>query len=94
MLQVARFLVKTVSELGYKKPVGTTAYMGRVADLMEKNCTVQTAAEWLNPSAIIEAFESRAARMAVHCGKQLSKFENPEEGFAELVADLVEAAVV
>ncbi|XP_071705869.1 peroxisomal acyl-coenzyme A oxidase 1-like [Rutidosis leptorrhynchoides] len=93
MLQVARFLVKTVSELGYKKPVGTTAYMGRVADLMKKNCTVQTAEEWLNPGAIVEAFESRAARMAVQCGKQLSKFENPEEGFAELAADLVEAAV-
>ncbi|PWA86570.1 acyl-CoA oxidase 1 [Artemisia annua] len=42
MLQVARFLVKTVSELGHKKPVGTTAYMGRVASLMQKNSAVQT----------------------------------------------------
>lgn len=34
--------MKTVSELGYKKPVGTTAYMGRVADLMQNNCGVRT----------------------------------------------------
>ncbi|KAM0061445.1 putative acyl-CoA oxidase, acyl-CoA dehydrogenase/oxidase and middle domain superfamily [Helianthus debilis subsp. tardiflorus] len=93
LLQVARFLVKTVSELGYKKPVGTTAYMGRVASLMQNNCAVQTAEGWLNPGAIVEAFESRAARMAVRCGRQLAEFENPEEGFAELSIDLVEAAV-
>ncbi|KAF5759747.1 putative acyl-CoA oxidase, acyl-CoA dehydrogenase/oxidase and middle domain superfamily [Helianthus annuus] len=93
LLQVARFLVKTVSELGYKKPVGTTAYMGRVASLMQNNCAVQTAEGWLNPGAIVEAFEARAARMAVRCGRQLAEFENPEEGFAELSADLVEAAV-
>lgn len=34
--------MKTVSELGYKKPVGTTAYMGRMASLMQNNCAVQT----------------------------------------------------
>nr|XP_043629337.1 peroxisomal acyl-coenzyme A oxidase 1-like isoform X1 [Erigeron canadensis]XP_043629344.1 peroxisomal acyl-coenzyme A oxidase 1-like isoform X1 [Erigeron canadensis] len=93
MLQVARFLVKTVSELGHKKPVGTTAYMGRVAALMQNSCSVQTAKEWLNPDAIVEAFEARAARMSVRCAQQIAKFENPEEGFAELAADLVEAAV-
>ncbi|KAI3707374.1 hypothetical protein L6452_25830 [Arctium lappa] len=93
LLQVARFIVKTVSELGYKQPVGTTAYMGRVATLMQNNCAVRTAEDWLNPGAIVEAFEARAARMAVACGRQLAKFENPEEGFAELASDLVEASV-
>ncbi|GJW65316.1 peroxisomal acyl-coenzyme A oxidase 1-like protein [Tanacetum coccineum] len=93
MLQVARFLVKTVSELGHKKPVGTTAYMGRVASLMQKNSAVQTVEGWLNPGAVVEAFESRAARMAVQCAQELAKFGNPEEGFAELAADLVEVAV-
>ncbi|KAJ9556111.1 hypothetical protein OSB04_010725 [Centaurea solstitialis] len=93
LLQVARFLVKTVSELGYKQPVGTTAYMGRVAALMQNNCTVRTVEDWLNPGAIVEAFEARAARMSVACGRQLAKFENPEEGFAELASDLVEAAL-
>lgn len=93
LLQVARFLVKTASELGYKKPVGTTAYMGRAAALMQTNCAIQTAEEWVNPCAIVEAFEARAARMAVRCGQQLAKFSNPEEGFAELAADLVEASV-
>lgn len=93
LLQVARFLVKTVSELGYKKPVGTTGYMGRAADLLQNNCAIQTVEEWLNPDAVVEAFEARAARMAVSCGQRLAKFENPEEGFAELAADLVEASV-
>ncbi|KAI7755923.1 hypothetical protein M8C21_024597, partial [Ambrosia artemisiifolia] len=41
-ISVARFLVKTISELCYKKPVGITAYMGRVASLMQNNCDVQT----------------------------------------------------
>lgn len=34
--------MKTVSQLGSgKQPVGTTAYMGRVADLMQCCCAVQ-----------------------------------------------------
>ncbi|KAG5564810.1 hypothetical protein RHGRI_000870 [Rhododendron griersonianum] len=44
-------------------------------------------------SALLEAFEARAARMCVACAQNLSNFDNPEEGFAELSADLVEAAV-
>ncbi|KAG5541599.1 hypothetical protein RHGRI_021433 [Rhododendron griersonianum] len=60
LLQVARFLMKTVSQLGSrlssKKPVGTIAYMTRVEHLMQCRCGVQ-------------------------------------RGFAELSADLVEAAV-
>ncbi|KAF5938411.1 hypothetical protein HYC85_022670 [Camellia sinensis] len=70
---VARFLMKTASQLGSgKKPA---------------------AEDWLKPSAILEAFESRAARMSVACAQNLTKFTNPEEGFAELSADLVEAAL-
>ncbi|KAK6262862.1 hypothetical protein QUC31_008678 [Theobroma cacao] len=94
LLQVARFLMKTVAQLGSeKKPVGTTAYMGRAEYLMQCHCDVQRAEDWLKPSVIVEAFEARAARMSVACAKSLSKFSNPEEGFAELSADLVEAAV-
>uniref|UniRef100_A0A5B6Z8G6 Acyl-coenzyme A oxidase n=2 Tax=Davidia involucrata TaxID=16924 RepID=A0A5B6Z8G6_DAVIN len=94
LLQVARFLVKTLSQLGSgKKPVGTTAYMGQVEHLMQCHCNVQRAEDWLKPSVILEAFEARSARMSVACAKNLSKFTNPEEGFAELSADLVEAAV-
>lgn len=93
LLQVARFLMKTVSQLGVKKPVGTIAYMTRVDHLMQCRCGVQRAEDWLNPSALLEAFEARAARMSVACAQNLSNFDNPEEGFAELSADLVEAAV-
>ncbi|KAI3716853.1 hypothetical protein L1987_68048 [Smallanthus sonchifolius] len=93
MLQVARFLVKTVSNLGSKQPVGTAAYLERVAPLMKNNCAVQTGEDWLTPDAILEAFEARAARMIVGCCQRLAMFENPEEGFAELSTDLVEASL-
>lgn len=42
---------------------------------------------------VLEAFEARALRMAVSCANNLSKFENQEQGFSELLADLVEAAI-
>ncbi|KAK9203447.1 hypothetical protein WN943_013701 [Citrus x changshan-huyou] len=94
LLQVARFLMKTVSQLGSgNMPVGTTTYMGRAEQLMQCHCGIQKAEDWLNPSAILEAFEARAIRMSVACAQNLSKFTNQEEGFAELAADLVEAAV-
>ncbi|KAJ6851121.1 peroxisomal acyl-coenzyme A oxidase 1-like [Iris pallida] len=94
LLQVARFLVKTVSRLGSgKKPLGTTAYMGRVEHLMQCRSDVRKAEDWLNPSAILEAFEARAIRMAVSCAQNIGKASSPEEGFSELSADLVEAAV-
>ncbi|OVA04668.1 Acyl-CoA oxidase [Macleaya cordata] len=94
LLQVARFLMKTVSQLGSgKQPVGTTAYMGRVEHLMQCRCDVQRAEDWLKPSVVLEAFEARAARMSVACAQNISKMPNPEAGFAELSPDLVEAAV-
>ncbi|KAJ0970670.1 hypothetical protein J5N97_018629 [Dioscorea zingiberensis] len=94
MLQVARFLVKTVSQLGSgKEPVGTTAYYQRVEHLMQCTCDVQRAEDWLKPSVVLEAFEARAIRMAIACAKNISMAQSPEEGFAALSADLVEAAV-
>nr|GMD98265.1 peroxisomal acyl-coenzyme A oxidase 1-like [Ipomoea batatas] len=94
LLQVARFLVKTVSQLGSgKQPVGTIAYMGRIEHLMQCRSNVQQAEDWLKPSAVLEAFEARAARMSISCARNVGKFANPEDGFAELSADLVEAAV-
>lgn len=94
LLQVARFLMKTVSQLGSnKKPVGTTAYMGRIEHLMQCQCNAQRAEDWLKPSVVIEAFEARAARMSVACAKNISKMPSPEAGFAELSPDLAEAAV-
>ncbi|VFR02198.1 unnamed protein product [Cuscuta campestris] len=94
LLQVARVLVKTVSQLGSgKPPVGTIAYMGRIEHLMTCCSKVNQAKDWLNPTAVLEAFEARAVRMTVSCAKNLSEFANREKGFAELSADLVEAAV-
>jgi acyl-CoA oxidase len=92
-LQVARFLMKTVSQLGSgKAPSGTTAYMGRAKHLLQCSSGVRNARDWLNPGMVLEAFEARALRMAVTCANNLSKFENQEQGFSELLADLVEAA--
>ncbi|KAF6146162.1 hypothetical protein GIB67_015600 [Kingdonia uniflora] len=94
LLQVARFLMKTVSQLGSgKQPVGTTAYMGRVEHLLQSCSDVQQAEDWLKPTAILEAFEARAARMSVACARNISKMPSQEEGFAELSSDLVETAV-
>ncbi|KAJ4831601.1 Peroxisomal acyl-coenzyme A oxidase 1 [Turnera subulata] len=94
LLQVARFLMKTVAQLpSGKKPVGTTAYLGRVQYLLECKSDVQNADDWLKPAVVLEAFEARAARMCVARAQALSKFSNPEEGFAELSADLAEASV-
>lgn len=94
MLQVARFLMKTVSQLGTRKRlVGTIAYMERIEHLMTCRSSIQRAEDWLKPSQVLEAFEARSMRMSVSCAQNLSKFNNPEEGFAELSADLVEAAL-
>ncbi|KAL4363836.1 hypothetical protein GQ457_04G037250 [Hibiscus cannabinus] len=94
LLQVGRFLMKTVSQLGSgKKPVGTIAYMGRAEHLLQCRSEVQRAEDWLKPQVIVEAFEARAARMAVACSKNINKFPKQEDGFAELSADLAEAAV-
>ncbi|CAN1259018.1 Peroxisomal acyl-coenzyme A oxidase 1 [Linum perenne] len=94
LLQVARFLMKTVAQLpSGKKPLGTTSYLGRVEHLAQYRCGVEKAEHWLNPSVILEVFESRAARMCVNRAQKLDSFSNPEEGFAELSAFLAEAAV-
>ncbi|KAL2903035.1 Peroxisomal acyl-coenzyme A oxidase 1 [Bienertia sinuspersici] len=94
LLQVARILMKTVSQLGSgKQPVGTIAYMGRAENLMQSQCSVKKAEDWLNPATVLEVFEARSLRMSVACAKNLSQFSNPEEGFLELSADLVGASV-
>lgn len=94
LLQVARFLVKTVSQLGSGiQPVGTTSYMGRAGHLMQCRSNVERAEDWLKLGAILEAFEARAFRMVVSCAQSLRSFPNPEEGFAELSADLAEVAI-
>ncbi|KAL2321548.1 hypothetical protein Fmac_025927 [Flemingia macrophylla] len=94
LLQVARHLMKTISQLGSgKKPGGTTSYIGRVEQLMQYRSDVQKGEDWLKPNAVLGAFEARAAKKVVACAQNLSKFTNPEEGFQELSVDLVEAAV-
>ncbi|PKI41544.1 peroxisomal acyl-coenzyme A oxidase 1 [Punica granatum] len=94
LLQVARYLMKAVSQLpSGKKPVGTTAYMGRVEYLMQCRSDVQRAEDWLKPNVVLQAFEARAARMSVACAQKLAQFSNSEEGFAELSPILVEASL-
>ncbi|MED6138994.1 acyl-coenzyme A oxidase, variant 2 [Stylosanthes scabra] len=94
LLQVARHLMKTVSQLGSgNKPSGTTAYLGQVKQLLQYRSDVQKAEDWLEPNAVLKAFEARAAWLSVACAENLSKFTNPEEGFQALSADLAEVAV-
>ncbi|KAF6163802.1 hypothetical protein GIB67_016142 [Kingdonia uniflora] len=94
LIQIARFLMKTVSQLGSgKQPVGTTAYMGRVEHLLQCCSDVQQAEDWLKPTAILEAFEARAARMSVACAQNISKMPSQDEDFAKLSSELVETGV-
>lgn len=93
LLQVARFLMKTLQQLGSQKPVGTAAYLGRLEYIFENNCNVSQAKDWLKPSVVLEAFQARSARLAVNCAAQLKEVANPESGFGELSSQLVEAAV-
>ncbi|KAK9921846.1 hypothetical protein M0R45_030342 [Rubus argutus] len=94
LLQVSRFLMKTISQLqSGKKPTGTTAYIGHVEHLIQCGCNVKKAEDWLNLCVILEAFEARAIRLLVACAENLTKFANPLQGFSELSPDLVEAAV-
>ncbi|KAM0920534.1 hypothetical protein ACQ4PT_007478 [Festuca glaucescens] len=94
LLQVARFLMKTVSQLASgKQPVGTTSYMGNIQYLMQCKSAVNTAEDWLNHAAIKEVFEARALRMAVNCAQSINKAPSQEEGFSELSPDLLESAV-
>lgn len=93
LLQVARFLMKTISQLGSgKKPSGTAAYLGNVKLLMIENCKVTKGTDWMEPIAIQHAFEARSARLAVNCATQIADAVSPETGFAELSAELVAAA--
>ncbi|KAL1316042.1 peroxisomal acyl-coenzyme A oxidase 1 [Arachis duranensis] len=94
LLQVARHLMKTVSQLDSgNKPTGTTAYLGQVEKLLQYRSDVQRAEDWLEPNVLLKAFEARAAWLSVACAQNLSKFTNPEDGFQALSADLAEAAV-
>ncbi|XP_058104382.1 peroxisomal acyl-coenzyme A oxidase 1-like [Magnolia sinica] len=94
LLQVARFLMKTVSQLGSgKEPVGTTSYMRRVQHLMQCTCDARRAEDWLKPAIILEAFEARSVRLAIACAQNIGESPNPEEGFSEISADLSEAAI-
>ncbi|GMH09557.1 hypothetical protein Nepgr_011398 [Nepenthes gracilis] len=93
LLQVARFLMKTVSQLGSgERPVGTTTYLLRLEHLLQCPCDVQGAEDWLKPDVVVQLFEARSARMTVACAKSLSKFSKPEDGFMDLSADLVSVA--
>lgn len=92
LLQVARFLMKTVQQLRSKRPMGTAAYLGKLEYLLENNCTVSKAEDWLKPSVVLEAFEARSARLAAKCALQVSQASSPEAGFSELSSELVDAA--
>ncbi|KAH7443592.1 hypothetical protein KP509_02G041400 [Ceratopteris richardii] len=93
LLQVARFLMKTLSLLGSgKKPSGTAAYLGNAADLLAKNCQVMKERDWINPDILQHAFEARSARLTVKCATQIAAASNQEAGFSEFSSELVDAS--
>ncbi|CAM6110746.1 unnamed protein product [Calypogeia fissa] len=92
LLQVAKFLVKTLSQLGTRTPQGTAAYLGDVQRLATENSKISKGTDWLNNAAIVEAFQARAARMAGAIALQIGKADNQEAAFEEYAQDLVDAA--
>ncbi|KAG6557960.1 hypothetical protein Mapa_000139 [Marchantia paleacea] len=93
LFQVARFLMKALSQVGSgKKPTGTAAYLGNIQRLATENCKITQGTQWLSYAAIVEAFQARAARLAGACALKLSKAPNAEAAFEEFATDLAEAA--
>lgn len=93
LLQVARFLMKALSQLGSgAKPSGTAAYLGNVQKLATQNCQVMKGSDWLDPATLQHAFEARSARLSGYCATQIAGASNQEAGFFELSSELVAAA--
>ncbi|GKB57548.1 peroxisomal acyl-coenzyme A oxidase 1, partial [Tanacetum coccineum] len=83
-IEVARFLMKTVSELGYKKPLGTTAYMGRVKTLMQSNCVIQTCFAELSAD-LVEASLAHCQLIVVSKFFEKLQHEIPGKGVKQLL---------
>ncbi|KAJ7299812.1 hypothetical protein O6H91_Y145000 [Diphasiastrum complanatum] len=93
LLQVARFLLRTLSQSGSGiQPAGTAAYLGNMEQLLKKKCNVTSGQDWLNASVLLDAFEVRSAQLAVSCATKVAKASSYEAGFEEYAVDLVEAA--
>lgn len=92
LLQVARFLLKTLSQIGKVKPVGTAAYLGNIRKLSTQNCNVSRGQDWLSPSVLLEAFEARSARQASAVALRLANGSGSDADFQENTPELVEAA--
>ncbi|XP_024394934.1 peroxisomal acyl-coenzyme A oxidase 1 [Physcomitrium patens] len=92
LLQVARFLLKTLSQVSKVRPVGTAAYLGNIKQLSTQNCKVSQGHDWLNTSVLLEAFEARSARQAAAVALRLAKGSGSEAEFQENTPELVESA--
>lgn len=67
-LQVAGFLMKTITQIGLGKPlVATVSYMSRLSDLLQCTFDIMIAEDWLKPTVVLETFDAMAARMSVNC---------------------------
>ncbi|EFJ35164.1 hypothetical protein SELMODRAFT_438464 [Selaginella moellendorffii] len=92
LLQVARFLLKTLSQLGGGvKPVGTASYLGNLPVLTKQGSRVSQGTDWLDHSNLLYAFEARAARLALVATQLVQKAGN-EAGFEQHSIELIEAA--
>ncbi|KAL3695295.1 hypothetical protein R1sor_009371 [Riccia sorocarpa] len=93
LFQVARYLIKSLSQVGGgKNPTGTAAYLGNIRRLATENCRVKQGAEWLNYQTVLEAFQARAARLSGACALKLNKAPDLEAAFEEYSTDMGEAA--
>ncbi|KAH7431891.1 hypothetical protein KP509_08G071700 [Ceratopteris richardii] len=93
LLQVARYLMKTLKFLGSgKEPSGTAAYLSNVTELVSKNCEVAKESDWISPKTLRYAFEARSARLALKCATQIAAASTQDEGFSEASCELLGAS--
>jgi acyl-CoA oxidase len=74
-LQTARYLLKSLQRaVSGKKLSGTVSYLGeRGMAWVEEKCTVSSAEEFFQPSAILHAFQHRSGRMLLTIAQTLQE---------------------
>ncbi|CAI5942459.1 unnamed protein product [Closterium sp. NIES-64] len=92
LLQVARYLLKAVSQASEgKRPGGTAAYLGDANNLTAK-CTADTASDFLQTSTQLAALQACAFHKAVAAATAVAAAPSLEKGFLDNSVALTSAS--
>lgn len=73
-------------------PSGTTAYLSKANSLTAQNCEVLEEKGFLNEVVLLDAFQSRSARLICECAKKVLHMPEFEAGLSEFAAEIVDMA--